>query len=118
VPDLAGFLRHVAPVLGRRLAESLLVGHSGELKLSFYRHGLRLAFDGGKLVAVELWRPGPDEEGDAAFPDLTFLQLLFGHRSLEELKHAFTDCWTASDEARSLLEALFPKQASNLWFLS
>jgi hypothetical protein len=118
VPDLAGFLRHVAPALEQRLAESLLVGHSGKLRLSFYRHGLRLVVESGRLIAIEPWQPGPNEEGDAAFPELTFLQLLFGHRSLEELKQAFTDCWTASDEARSLLEALFPKQSSNLWFLS
>ena len=31
VPDLPGFLRHVAPVLERRLENSLLAGHSGDL---------------------------------------------------------------------------------------
>ena len=49
--------------------------------------------------------------GAAAFPDLTFLQLLFGYRSFEELQYAFADC----DEAQALLTALFPKQASGVW---
>ena len=109
VPDLPGFLRHVAPVLEQRLESSPLVGHSGELKISFYRSGLRLAFEGGRLVDVEPWQPTPEQEGDAGFPDLTFLQLLFGYRSMEELDHAFADCWASGDKARPLFDALFPK---------
>jgi GNAT superfamily N-acetyltransferase len=118
VPDLLGFLRHVVPVLERRLAASPLVGHTGETRLSFYRHGIHLIFNEGKITAIEPWQPTPDKAGDAAFPDLTFLQLLFGYRSLEELDHAFADCWTAGDQARVLLEALFPKQPSNVWAIS
>ena len=115
VPDLPGFVRHIAPVLERRLAESPLVGHSGKLAISFYRDGLQLVFEKGRLADVELWQPTPEQEGAAGFPDLTFLQLLFGYRSLAELDHAFADCWTENDEARALLEALFPKQASAVW---
>jgi GNAT superfamily N-acetyltransferase len=118
VPDIGGFLLHIAPVLEERLAQSALVGHSGELKISFYRDGLRLAFEKGQLKAVEPWQPTPEEESDAGFPDLTFLQLLLGYRSLEELRHAFADCWAANDGARPLLEALFPKQQSNIWPVS
>ncbi len=117
VPDLAGFLQHIAPALERRLAGSALVGHTGETKISFYRDGLDLVFEKGRLVAVEPWRPTPEKEGDAGFPDLTFLQLLFGYRSLEELDHAFADCW-ADNDGRALLEALFPKQASDIWPVS
>ena len=115
VPDLAGFLRAIAPVLERRLAGSVVVGHSGELKISFYRDGLRLVFDGGRLAAVETWQPAPDDSGKAAFPELTFLQLVFGYRSMEELAYAFADCWVADDEARALLDALFPKKSSDIW---
>lgn len=115
VPDLPGFLRQIAPVLERRLAESVVPGYSGELRISFYRDGLRLAFHDGRLTCAESWRPESGEENKAAFPDLTFLQLLFGYRSLEELKYAFRDCWTDGDEAPVLLEALFPKQPSGVW---
>jgi len=118
VPDLPGFLQHVAPVLEERIAGSLLPGYSGKLKMSFYRTGLRLVFERGTLAGVEPWQPTPDDGGDAAFPDLTFLQLLFGYRSLEELQHAFVDCWTGNDEARVLLETLFPKRPSDVWPVS
>ena len=118
VPDLAGFLRHVAPALEGRLAGSPMVGHSGELKISFYRNGLRLVFEAGRLALIEPWQPALAEDGDAAFPDRTFLQLLFGYRSLEELRHAFPDCWVSEDRARALLEAMFPKQPSNVWHVA
>lgn len=118
VPDLPGFFRHIAPVLEQRLADSPLVGHTGELHISFYRSGLRLAFEGGRLAEIEPWQPTVEKGGEAAFPDLTFLQLLFGYRSLAELDAAFADCWASRDEARGLLEALFPKQPSDVWPVS
>ncbi len=113
VADLPGFLRHLAPVLERRLAASVMSGYSGELKLSFYRTGLRLVFEHGRLAAAEAWQvPDSDQPWDGAgFPPLVFLQLLFGYRSLEELRHAFPDCW-ADEEPALLLNALFPKQTS------
>ncbi|MEJ2208125.1 MAG: GNAT family N-acetyltransferase [Anaerolineae bacterium] len=118
VPDVPGFLQHVAPVLERRLAASFLAGHTGEIKISFYRSGVRLAFEEGRLAQVEPWQPANAEDGNALFPDLTFLQLLFGYRSLEELDAAFADCGTRGDGPRLLLEALFPKQPSDLWPIS
>jgi predicted N-acetyltransferase YhbS len=118
VPDLPGFLQHVAPVLERRLAESVAAGHTGELRISFYREGFKLTFDTGKLTDVEHWCPSTSEDGDAVFPALTFLQLLFGYRSLKAMTDAFADCGTRGEEARVLLKALFPGQPSNVWPIS
>jgi hypothetical protein len=119
VPDLPGFIQHIAPALEARLAISPLVGHSGELKLTFYRSGLRLVFETGQMVGIEEWNPTPHgHSGDAGFPGLTFLQLVFGYRNLADLKFAFADCWTKNDQARVLLEILFPKLASRVWPVS
>jgi hypothetical protein len=125
VPDLPAFVRRVAPVLEARLTASALVGHTGELRLGFYREGLRLVFERGKLTGAEAWTPSIDTAGvenvlasgdvrrpSAMFPPLTFLQLLFGYRSLGELEHAYADCVVRTVEARSLLNAIFPKQPS------
>ena len=115
VPDLPGFLRHIASVLERRLDESLIPGFSGQVRISFYRSGLRLGFERGRLSVVESWQPGPKEnEGEIAFPDLTFLQLLFGHRTLDELKQSRADCWWSSDRERLLMTTLFPRRPSLL----
>ncbi len=114
VPDIPAFVRHITPALEERLAGSAQSGYTGEMKVSFYRSGLLFKFQEGS-ISVEGWKPDRVEEGDAAFPDLTFLQLLFGYRDLDELQHAFPDCrlsYASADEVRALLGALFPKQTS------
>jgi len=116
VADLPGFLLRIAPALEKRLEASAYSGHSGELKVTFYRSGIRIAIERGRLATIEPWAPMPQgHSGDAAFPELTFLQLVFGYRSFEELKNAFPDCWYENDDAFGLLNALFPRQVSDLW---
>ena len=82
------------------------------MKLSFYRSGLIIRFDtvdsrrSETSLRRRIWTAG------ASFPDLTFLQLLFGWRSREEIQAGYPDCFTSGDEAGVLLDALFPKQPS------
>jgi hypothetical protein len=128
VPDVARLLALVAPVLARRVAASPMAGHTGELRLGFYRDGVRLALAGGAVRRVERWRPPLSLVGqemgrpssdprrpDAGFPGLTFLHLLFGARSLEDLERTFPDCFARTGEVRALLAALFPTQPSDVW---
>ena len=112
VPDLPGFMRLIAPVLERRLAESVLVGHTGTTKLNFYQNEMQLVFEAGKLVDVGSYQRKLVEDGDACFPDLTFLQLLFGRRSFAELDQAFADCFAKDAGTAVLLNILFPKKHS------
>lgn len=114
VPDLPGFMQRIAPVLERRLADSVLVGHTGTTKLSFYRSEIKLEFAAGKLVEVGSYQRKLIDDGDACFPDLTFLQLLFGRRSFEELNHASADCFAKNAETAVLLNILFPKKHSSV----
>jgi hypothetical protein len=119
VPDVTGFLRRITPVLEQRLAASAMAGYSGEVKITFYRAGVRIVFDKGSLTTIAAWQPEPvGHAGNAAFPPHTFLQLLFGYRNLEMLKASFVDVWTDRDEIHVLLEALFPRQASDVWPVS
>jgi Acetyltransferase (GNAT) domain len=131
VPNVAAFLRAVTPALERRLAASPCAGHTGSLTIGFYTNGVRLAVERGRLTTVETWRPDigvlglefgrPSSDPRrplAMFPDLTFLQLLFGFRALEELEAAFPDCVVRTQEARALLNALFPKTPSDVWPVS
>jgi hypothetical protein len=116
VPDLAGFLRLISPVLESRLKDSAYAGHSGELKLSFYRNGLLFSFGQGRIIDIQPWTPTPlGHSGDAGFPGLSFLQLVFGYRSFEELDDFLADCWSDNDNAFGLLSVLFPRQPSNVW---
>lgn len=114
VPDLPKLLRFIRPVLEERLAASAMAGYSGELKLDFYRDGLRFVFERGAITGVERWsKPLWEAKPDAAFPPLLFLKLLFGYRSLHELLPMFPDLW-ASAEAERLLQILFPVLPSSL----
>jgi hypothetical protein len=113
VPDLPGFMRHITPVLEARLAESVMAGHSGTTKLNFYTSNMTLVFEEGKLTEIGTYEPKRLEQGDAAFPELTFLQLLFGYRSFDELDYTFADCY-ANEETAVLLPILFPKRYSDV----
>ena len=115
VPDLPGFLNHIKPVLEKRLEQSIAVGHSREIKVGFYRDGLRILIEKGKLTSIEKWMPTPKNGGDIAFPDRTFLQLLFGYRSYDELHAAFVECWCDHEDVRVLIDILFPKKLSDVY---
>jgi len=116
IPSMLAFLRHITPVLENRLSKSPIAGHTGELQITFYRNGLKFTFESGNITGIEEWKPSPNGySGGAAFPGLSFLQMIFGYRCFDELEHAFADCWWDNDEARVLLNALFPKRASNVW---
>lgn len=112
VPDLHPFINRIKPVLENRIENSLIPGLNGELKINFYKTGLLLGFENGKINRIDSWQPDTKNEGDASFPNYTFFQLLFGHRSLDELKKSYTDCYWSSDRSRVILNTLFPKKPS------
>nr|MCU0507570.1 hypothetical protein [Anaerolineae bacterium] len=116
VPDLKAFLRLIAPALEARLAASAAAHYTGDLLLSFYRSGLRMHFEAGRITEIADWPPN-DHDAHAGFPDLTFTHLLFGHRSLDEMRHIFTDVTLDERIGRPLLEALFPRRPSSFWGL-
>jgi ribosomal protein S18 acetylase RimI-like enzyme len=109
VPDVVGFINHIAPALELELSLSPLTGHTGEIKVSEYRRGFRIIIENGK-VRAETWTP-IEHETDAGFPPFVFLQLLFGKNSMSELHECFPDAW-GKDEAKVLLGTLFPKRYS------
>ncbi len=112
--DVPDFLLHIQPVLEDRLAASVMVGYSGDLKLSFFRSGIKITFERGKIKAVSEFIPDNTQDGDVLFPDLTFLRVLFGHNDFWELEKIFADCYTRNDIGRALVPILFPKKASNV----
>jgi hypothetical protein len=111
VADLPALLRTLAPALERRLAASPFADYSGELTLDFYRGGLRMVWRDGRLAEVAEWQRPVWGEATAGFPPGVFLQLLFGYRDIQELRHAFPDVW-AEGKAKALLPALFPRRES------
>ena len=67
------------------------------------------------MLDVQVWRNPEHAEAHASFPELTFLQLLFGHRSFAELRSWYADCDAWTDDGHALVDALFEKQPSVIW---
>jgi hypothetical protein len=80
--------------------------------LNFYTSQLALHFEHGRLKEVGPFQAKSYQDGDALFPDLTFLDLLFGRRSMEELRYIYPDCDASNNGAAVLLDILFPRKAS------
>jgi hypothetical protein len=114
IADLPGFLRHIGPALNKRLQGSVFEGYSGTVRLNFYHSQLTLVLKRGKLTKVGTYKPEDMEDSDAAFIDLTFLQLLLGYRSLSDLQAAFPDCIVNGERTAILLDVLFPKKSSSV----
>ncbi len=118
VPDLLAFLHEITPVLEARLTDSSFDYYTGEVRLGFYRDGIKLAFKNGHLNAIEKIDADALDDITANFPALSFLQLLFGYRGMDELEHAFVDCFVRNEESKHLLNTLFPKKHSDVWPIS
>jgi hypothetical protein len=114
IPDLPGFLRLIAPVLEKRLAASIAVGHTGKLRMNRSKTMLTLTFEQGKLVSVDEEKRNPTDYGDMELPGLLIHQLIFGYRSFDELRAAFPDVYAEKDAARVIIEILFPKQYARI----
>jgi N-acetylglutamate synthase-like GNAT family acetyltransferase len=116
VNDLATFLKQIAPVLARRLDMTDGTTNS-TLLLDFYTHSLRLRFVDAQLVEVEPPLDGnTTAEHTVHLPQRTFLKLLFGYRSLDELLYADPDV-VLDDKTYALLKRLFPKHPSRVLYL-
>lgn len=114
VPDLPGFLRLISPVLEERLAQSDMAGFSCKMKLNFYTSGINLTLEKGKIVELAPWEKPWYEDASAHFPNLTFLQLLFGYRDVQTLEDAYADIYYPHEFAKPLLKAMFPQKHSNV----
>ena len=117
MPDTRTLLRCLGATLERHLVGSLAEGYTGDLKLNFFRGGLRLAFNRGRLEAVDRWTPATLADGDAQMPEAAFTQIVLGWRRFHELADHLHEC-RATRTAVVLLEALFPTFRGKVWMLS
>ncbi len=113
VPDTVGFLRKIKTALERNLSRSICCSHSGELRIGNYRDSLKICMEKGRITQIAPYQAKDYEDCDAQLPGHSFLHLLFGMRSVEELFDSMTDFHLARDK-RALLDSLFPKKASHI----
>jgi hypothetical protein len=111
VVDFADLLRAIAPVLEDRLAASPFAGMTRDVQIAFFRDSVRLHFVDGKITEVAAGGPA---EGAINFPPLTIIPLIFGQRTIADLRAAYPDV-NAGGIWRLLMETLFPQTPAFLY---
>lgn len=118
IPNLLQLLLKLAPVWAERLQDAGWAHFTGDLVLNLYRQAFRLRFADGSLAGVDALgfvdASMGAEGGDLCLPPDAFTRLLFGYRSLDELRDAWPDILVQPAQ-RHLIDALFPKIASYVW---
>lgn len=114
IPDLAGLLEHLRPVLSARLAGSEFADADGEVIVSYFRGHVRFRYSGGQVGPVTSGgtMQAPASLGGAGVaPDLV-VPLLFGPHGIEGLARDHPDVYPGPNEA--LMRTLFPPVHSDL----
>lgn len=114
IVDPALAFEQLGPEFEARLAHSPLAGLSREVELGFYRFGLLLVFEAGKLVGIEA-RPGNPDPKIGIPPDL-LPKILLGFRSPDELARMYPDFSAAAPDDWALVQVLFPALTSKVNF--
>ena len=113
VPDWVKFLNKVKPVLEENIHQSPYRGLSRTISISLYSTGLKIEFKKGVIVSIKPWQPEPHEKSDFCCPEQVFAHLVFGHRTIKEIKHLYVDCYGKKD-AEEFINYCFPKRDSYL----
>lgn len=110
VPDPVAFLRHIRPVLERRLEGSGANRYTGEFRIGFYDlTGVALTFDQGRIVEIA---PVKGKDGyDLSCPWHLFWNIVFGDQNVGEMSAVLPEV-RASSKGDVLSAALFPKKLS------
>jgi len=117
IPDVVRLLSKIGSVLERRVAASVFAGLTADVCINLFREAFVLRFEKGRLLGVEsagfVDASMGAEGGDICIPPEAFVRLLFGYRSLDEMRDAWPDI-VVKPERRHLVDVLFPKMTSYL----
>jgi hypothetical protein len=115
VPDWAHFFRTIAPILESRLEGSGAHRYTGEFTINFFnKTALKLEFDNGQLSNADNLT-NYTSRSQAAFPFDSFMDLVFGFRTLDEITQYYPDA-NARGDVSIVLDILFRKRHS--WLLA
>lgn len=112
IPDIPAFIWHIRSVLEMRLANSVMAGYTGQLRIHAGRIGFCITFEQGEITATDYYTPSDMNDADVIMPDHTFLFVLLGHRTLAEVNHMWADCYARTPEGKGLMNVLWEKRPS------
>lgn len=113
VPDPVAFLRPLLPVLSARLAASDFADETGELRVSTYTGGFRLAYADGNVTAVEPAEALEDPEDNVGVPPDLLPTFLLGRYGAKELDRRHDDVTLGPQP--TLVDTIFPRLNQDAW---
>jgi predicted acetyltransferase len=112
IHNITGFLAKIAPALEKRLDTSGFKDVSTNLTINFFRQAYILHINKGKITAIDnagfIDSSMGSDGGDLCIPPEAFVRLVFGFRSVNQLRDAWPDL-VVKPEVMKLVEALFPQ---------
>jgi predicted acetyltransferase len=112
IPDRVRFLRRIAPVLERRLADSMVAGMTDILYFNFYEDTIKMAIEEGQIISID--SIGRSDQRKIRLPPYPAVRLLTCYQSWREIKDFRLDLGV-SGARQPVVEALFPKKASYIY---
>lgn len=112
--DPVGLLRAIEPVLSARISGSGLAADRGEVTISLYERGIRVAWDAGRVTAIESAAPDTDpfDHGGVGVAPDWFPALVLGRWGASGLAERTDD--TILGDHVAVMDVLFPDRPNDV----
>jgi len=114
IPNVARFLRKIAPVLESRIADSPFVGLTDDIRISLYKEKIVIHFKDGRITDVEELEFSSNWWEPIQLPERAAVPLFLGYRDREESRDFWKDI-SAQPKYAYLLDVMFPKMESFIY---
>jgi len=114
IPNVARFLRKIAPVLESRIADSPFVGLTDDIRISLYKEKIVIHFENGRITNVEELEFSSNWWEPIQLPERAAIPLFLGYRNREETRDFWKDM-NAQPKYAYLLDVMFPKMESFIY---
>ena len=113
IPSIKHFIETITPVLENRLAQSDFAQLTDSFRINWYRAGIELTFENGKLKKITEIKREEIKDMHVAVPFPVIFQLLMGYKTIDELHEIYPDAGAQSVKL-PLVRVLFPKIRAQL----
>ena len=116
IPNMLQLLRKIQPVLEKRLVRTMFEGLTEELTLNTFRNCYVLKFENGRIESItDLGMQEVDENRPFRAPPNDLVRLVLGEYSIDEISYNNID-FIVSNSLKSLIQTLFPKRESCIYY--
>ncbi len=116
-PSILRFLEYLTPVLEKRLKNSIYSNLDIIIKINYYKAGIELSFQNGKLSSIKEIKKSELQSGNHSYdlfiPPNRLIQLFMGYKIIDELESSALDV-SCDGRKKYLLNTIFPSVKASL----